>query len=125
MKIINLVTFNEAYWSENLIYSQHIKPLAQFKKTRNMQVVMISFTSVYMLLFKRKKIKEFANRLSDLEIKLINFPILFYPSHHFIIHWYLYFYFLLNVFPFIAFLRLRDCFASDDYIYNLRSYMPV
>lgn len=125
MKIINLVTFNEAYWSESLIYSQHIKPLLQLKKNENVQVVMISFTSIYMLLFKRTKIKEFADRLSELGIKLINFPVLFYPSHHFIIHWYLYFYFLLNVFPYILFLRLRDCLTSNDHIYNLRSYMPA
>lgn len=123
MKKIKLVVFNEIYWEKGLIYTQNIQPLLALKKDHSVEIQIIAFTSIFLLISKRKQIGLFKKELNHSNISLLNFPIFLYPSRHFIIYWYLYPYFLINVFPFLFYLSFKDRCSNEDIIYSIRSYM--
>lgn len=116
---INLIVFNENYWDKGLIYTQNLLPLIEYiKHNKNFGVRLVSFTSIFMLWKNRNKIKALKNELSTLNIELINYPILFYPTRLMLVRWILIPFFYANVFRHI---QKLDKIARKDWFW-IRSY---
>lgn len=121
MKRINLVIFNEEFWTRGLIYSQNILPLVKLHKSKGTEARLISFTSVFKYISNYRKIKNTKFQLKEKGIDCINFPVLFYPTRLLLVKWFLLPFFYINVFPYIKYLECKDKKQNIN-IYNLRSY---
>lgn len=120
---ICLVIFNEIYWDRGLIYTQNISPLLKLKQQKSdVNIKILSFTSIFLMLRKRKEIKFFNKNLKANKVSLTNFPILFYPSRHFVIRWFLFPFFIFNVLPYFIYLNIRDLKSKNSTKYTIRSY---
>lgn len=126
MRRINLVVFNENYWSNPLIMSQNIMPLIKIAKMRgDVNIRLLSFTSVLMFFLNYKQIRDFKCRMKTENVEIINFPIFFAPSRLFIVRWFIVPYLYLNVLIYILFLSVYDIFQERRGVYILRSYVPA
>jgi hypothetical protein len=123
MKTLCLVIFNEIFWDKGLIYTQNISPLLKLNQRKlDVNIKIISFTSIFLMLVKWKEIKCFRKDLKTKKVTLTNFPILFYPSRHFIIRWFLFPFFVLNVLPYLIYLNIKDLISKIFTQYTIRSY---
>lgn len=123
MKTIRLVIFNEEYWGKGLIYSQNIMPLKVLSSEYNSKVELITFTSLPLMLLERKRIKETKEMLQSENVKVRNYPVLYFPTRFLLPRWFLLPYFYLNVMFYVLWLRLAD--GNKEVVYNLRSYQPA
>lgn len=124
MKQLRLVIFNEPYWDKGLIYSQNILPLLQLKVSEGYKLSIISFTSVVMLLLKRRVIKKCKAELKQKGIRVYDFPVLFYPTRFMYLRWALLPFYFLNVYFYIKYWALRDK-KKENLIYSIRSYQAA
>jgi hypothetical protein len=123
MQKINQVIFNEVYWNNGLIYTQNISPLLKLKEQKTgLDISIISFTSILLMFVKWREIRSFRKELNAKNVRLINYPIFFYPSKHFIIKWFLFPFFILNVLPYMIYLNVKDFISRSDTKYTIRSY---
>lgn len=124
MKRINLVIFNESYWDKGLIYTQNILPLIKLSQSTGYRIRLISFSSLPMLLLKRKEIKQTKKELLKEGIEITNFPMLFYPTRYMILKSFLIPLFFINIFLYIKYLAFKDE-KHDNVIYSIRSYQAA
>lgn len=124
MKKINLVVFNENYWDNRLIYSQNLRPLLLIAdKHKDINIRLISFTSILMLILKYKQIMLFKKQMKELGVDILNLPVFFVPSRLFILRWFLFPFLYLNVFLYLVVINVIDFFINTDKVYVLRSYV--
>ncbi len=123
MKKFSLVIFNENFWDKGLIYSQNIKPLIKIAENHtDSKIEFISFTSILMWVINRSVIAEQISTFEKMGIEVKIFPVFFYPTRYMIVRWFLLPWYIINTFPFLLYLSVRDMFGRFTRLYILRSY---
>lgn len=122
MKRLNVVLFNEDYWNHGLIYTQNIRPLEEIRNNHpEVSIRVLSFSPIPLLLLQHKDIKKFKEKMAERKIKVIDYPVLFFPTRYLLLKWYIVPFFFLNITPYILYIKIKDIFSGNVELYNLRS----